>query len=346
MKAVQVFGHAQGQRSLVLTDVAEPHPGDGEVLIQVHAVSASRLDLVGLRAVALGRPAPLPHTVGGDPAGVIVAVGDHVDPARVGQRVVVKPNLFCGHCVACTSGRQADCLDQPVLGVHRDGGAAELVAVPDRSAFRVPEEIGLDAAAAAVHTVPVALHMVRVAGGVRAGSPVVVTGAAGAVGSAAVQVVAASGGCPVAVVENNDQEAWVRQLDPADIIVLERESMAEGLARCAPAGLSMAVDTTGVADVFSAVVDGLAWGGHAVTVAGRPEPRASIDMAALYQLRRTVHGSAASDVADVLDGLALVRDGAVTPRVGLTLPLHHYRAAYAALDDPVRAGKVLMQVHG
>lgn len=337
-------GH--GLDGLALADRPVPEPGPGEVLVSVEAVSASRLDLLMLNGAAFGPDVTLPRTLGGDPAGRIAAVGHDVDVRRVGERVVVKPNIFCGSCELCAAGHEADCRAQTVLGLHRDGGAAELVAVPARSAFALPDDVSMSVGAAAVHTVPVALHMIRVAGGIGPGQPVVVTGAAGAVGSAAVQLVSALGGRAIAVVQDAAQEEFVAALSPAAVIRLDHETLADGVRRVESGGAALAVDTTGVPAVFGAAIDALGWGGHAVTCSGAPSAVAELNLSDLYRLRRTVHGSAASDVADVVDALTLVAAGAVRPQVGVVLPLLDFRDAYAAVLDPARNGKVVMEVAG
>ncbi|MEO6510753.1 MAG: alcohol dehydrogenase catalytic domain-containing protein [Nocardioides sp.] len=345
MRAVQVVERGLGLDGLALADRPAPEPGPGEVLLEVAAVSASRLDLLMVNGTTFGPDVVLPRTLGGDPAGRIAAVGPGVEPQRVGERVVVKPNIFCGTCAWCSSGREADCRAQTVLGLHRDGGAADLVVVPARSAFVVPGGVSATTAAAAVHTVPVALHMLRVAGGVEPGRVVVVTGAAGAVGSAAVQLVTALGGRAVAVVQDSEQAAFVAGLAIAGVVRLDRESLADGVRRLVPAGADVAVDTTGVPDVLGACVDALAWGGHAVTCSGAPTAVAQVNLSDLYRLRRSLHGSAASDVADVREALALVASGQVRPQLGVVVPLAEYRAAYGAVLDPARNGKVVMEVN-
>ena len=344
MRAVQVLQTGRGLDGLSMAERPEPVPGPGELLVRVEAVSASRLDLLMLNGATFGNAVTLPRTLGGDPAGRVEAVGEGTSTARLGQRVVVKPNLFCGHCERCAAGHEADCRDQPVLGLHRDGGAADLVTVPERSAFVLPDALSFQVGAAAVHTVPVALHMIRVAGGVETGTPVVVTGAAGAVGSAAVQLVRALGGKALAVVQDAAQEAFVAALEPHAIIRLDRTGLAAGVRQVAPDGAALAVDTTGVAAVFPELIDALGWGGHAVTCAGAPGARPELSLSDLYRLRRTVHGAAASECADVNDGLDLVARGAVTPQIGVVVPLPEFRMAYGAVTDASRNGKVLMEV--
>jgi NADPH:quinone reductase-like Zn-dependent oxidoreductase len=296
---------------LRVTDVPVPSPAAGEVLVQVHAVSASRLELEQtMTGVGLGAVVRPPRVLGMDPSGVIVAAGPGVGQRRVGQRVAVKPNLVCGSCSWCTAGREADCPGQGVLGVHRDGGAAEFVTVPASLAFPIADSLSFAQATAAVHSASVALHMLRAAG-VGAGDSVLVLGASGAVGSAATQLAAHLG---ARVVTAGVDQGQVRAV----------------------------IDTTGDGGLLSAAIGQLAWKGTAVTCAGRGIP-ATIDLAALYRSRLSLAGVAASDFADVRDALALAAAGAVAPRIAATFPLAEAPAAYTALADRRTPGKILIR---
>ena len=160
----------RSRRAVASPTGPSPTPGPGEVLVEVEAVSASRLDLLMLNGATFGPGVMLPRTLGGDPAGrILAAVGAGVDPSphrRAGRR---QAQHLLRDVHLCATGREADCRAQTVLGLHRDGGAADLVVVPARSAFPIPDGVSSTTAAAAVHTVPVALHMLRVAGGVPTG---------------------------------------------------------------------------------------------------------------------------------------------------------------------------------
>lgn len=295
---------------LQVTDVPVPSPAPGEVLIEVHAVSASRLELEQtMTGTGLGAVVQLPRVLGMDPSGVIVGAGAGVDPRRVGERVAVKPNLVCGICAWCKNDSEADCPDQGVLGVHRDGGTAEFVTVPAFLAFPLADGLGFEQATAAVHSASVALHMLRTAG-VGAGDSVLVLGASGAVGSAATQLAAHLGA----------------------------QVVSEGPVRAV-------IDTTGEGGLLSAAIAQLGWKGTAVTCAGRGIP-ATIDLAALYRDRRTLAGVAASDFADVRDALALAAAGAVSPRIAATFPLADAPAAYTALADRTTPGKIIIRTAG
>lgn len=353
MRAVVLTRQGAGPDGLAVTDLPDPVPRPGEVLIEVRAVSASKLELEQtMTGTGLGAVVRLPRVLGMDPAGVIMCVGDGVDPARTGQRVVVKPNLVCGRCPYCRAGAEADCPAQGVLGVHRDGGAAGFVTVPADLAFPIADRLDFATAAAAVHSVSVALHMLRAVGDGAAGDgaasdgaasdgaagvippgviphSVLVLGASGAVGAAAVQLARRAGATVLGAVSSPGDG----EIGYANLTATVRSLV--------PDGVRAVIDTTGDSAILSAAVETLGWKGTAVTCASRNGP-AQVDIGALYRWRRSLIGVAGTDFADVRDALAMVADGAVTPRIAATFPLEQARDAYTALADRSRPGKILL----
>ncbi|CBG91303.1 Zn-dependent oxidoreductase [Citrobacter rodentium] len=85
--------------------------------------------------------AKYPRVIGHEFFGLIDAVGEGVDGARLGQRVSVDPVVSCGHCYPCSVGRPNVCSQLQVIGVHRDGGFSDYVCVPAKNAYPIPENI-------------------------------------------------------------------------------------------------------------------------------------------------------------------------------------------------------------
>lgn len=315
MRALQVVA-PMGVDGLAVRRVPSPLVAAEDVLVAVTAVSANQLDRAVMRCDGIARGTLLPRTLGIGPTGVVVAQGSAVVEDLRGKRVIAKPNVFCGKCSQCRSGAEADCTDQWVLGVHRDGGAAELVALPARALLAIPEGLSDELAAAAVHTVPVAKHMLDALGELY-GSRVLVTGARGAVGSVAVQLAALKG----AVVTGLD--TVVGPAASAGRILTHTSEL------CEMDPFHAVLDTTGDGTTFGEAIGALGWRGRAVTCAAGTESRVSIDLAMLYQRRLRIIGSAAANLADVHDGLRLLAEGKITIPPPLILPLEAYREAYA-----------------
>ena len=196
MRGVWLTGHGGLDNLQYRDDIPVPEPGPGDVLIRVGAAGVNNTDIntrvgwyskrhaAGQSGVAddaswAGTALALPRIQGNDLCGTIVGVGAGVDAARVGERVIVEP------CLREAGGQP---LDPPwYLGSECDGGFAEYVAVAARHAHRIDSpltDVELASFPCSYSTAENLLRRARVAAGER----VLVTGASGGVGSAAVQL--------------------------------------------------------------------------------------------------------------------------------------------------------------
>lgn len=123
--------------SVVIGEVPDPEPGPGEVLISVGGVGLCGSDV----SVFSGKwEAPTyPWIMGHEAFGAITALGPGVSPERLGQTVVVEPNVPCFVCGQCTRGWTSACVNRQSLGMNRVGALAEFVVVPERFAWSIPE---------------------------------------------------------------------------------------------------------------------------------------------------------------------------------------------------------------
>jgi NADPH:quinone reductase-like Zn-dependent oxidoreductase len=191
-----------GPEVLEVRAVPVPRPGDGEVLVRVTAAALNNTDLWTRRgayglpgdpdALAGWRgPVAFPRIQGGDIAGEVVAVGPAVDAARVGQRVVVDPALY--------DGPGPDARPVGLLGSEADGGFAQYVVVADVRAHDVSASPLSDEELACLPVAYGTAAGMLARGQVGADETVLVTGASGGVGLAAVQLAAARGARVVAL---------------------------------------------------------------------------------------------------------------------------------------------------
>ena len=124
---------------LLLAERALPQPAADEVRVKVKFASICGSDV----HIWHGHNpfARYPRVIGHEFFGVIDAVGDGVDAARIGERVAVDPVVSCGHCYPCSIGRPNVCRELQVIGVHRDGGFSEYALAPAGNAYTLPEAI-------------------------------------------------------------------------------------------------------------------------------------------------------------------------------------------------------------
>lgn len=117
----------EDQNVVALKDLPDPRPGAGDVLIEVHASGICHTDIEVLRGNYGSSAFPL--VPGHEYAGQVVDVGSDVVDLKVGDRVVVDPNIECGKCAACQRGWAHLCEELGAYGVTCDGGFAELSVV-------------------------------------------------------------------------------------------------------------------------------------------------------------------------------------------------------------------------
>lgn len=132
MKAVYV----PEPHKLEIKELPDPRPIPGQVLVRVRAAGICGSDMHiyhGSNALAT-----YPRIVGHEFAGEVVeSLSDAFGP---GDRVSIDPVNSCGHCYPCSIGRHNVCASLEVFGVHRDGGMAELVCVPEKNAHKIPSD--------------------------------------------------------------------------------------------------------------------------------------------------------------------------------------------------------------
>ena len=156
MKAIVIREHG-GPEKLKLEEIPTPEISDTEVLVRVKACALNHLDIWIRRGIPGIEP---PHIPGADVAGVVEKVGSAVKDIKVGERVVLNPNLNCGECEYCQMGEDSLCVTYGILGEHAPGGYAEFVKVPARNVIKIPDHVSFDEAAAVPLTFMTAWRMV------------------------------------------------------------------------------------------------------------------------------------------------------------------------------------------
>src|SRR5437899_459492 len=186
MKAIRLT--ASG-RPLEAHEVNRPMPREGDVLIQVKAAGICHSD-AHYRA-GTSRVHPLPLTLGHEVAGVVERTGTEVSNFKSGDRVCLHYLATCGECPYCQQGSEQFCLSGAMIGKHHDGGYAEFIVMPERSVFRLPDEIPFEQGAIMMCSSATSLHALNKAR-LKPGESVAVFGVGG-LGLSAVQLAKAFG---------------------------------------------------------------------------------------------------------------------------------------------------------
>ena len=140
MKAIAITAPNQ----LELIEIADPTPGNSEVVVEVAAVGICGTDL----HIFEGECAPkLPIVPGHEMSGEVVAIGSAVTGVKVGDRVAVDPSLHCGECFYCRRARGNLCENWNALGVTFPGAAAQYLLSPQKNIHKLPSSVDLKSAA-------------------------------------------------------------------------------------------------------------------------------------------------------------------------------------------------------
>lgn len=326
-----------------MTDVPDPGRRSGEVLVRVRAASVNRLDrMIFERGVGPGGPVTFPLIQGIDAAGVVEA-GSGSTPT--GLRVAVKPSIPCRRCRWCKAGRSADCVGATSFGIDRQGGFAELLSVPRGNLVKLPDEVSFVSGAAAAHTHAVVLRMIRAAGELPPDAVVLVTGAGGALGTAAVQVATALGHRVIAAASTDAKLLAARDLGA--LVGLNRmtgDLVEDVMTSTGDLGVDLVLETTGAPDVIAEAHRSLGRGGALVLVAAVPGATLEIGALETYRSRHRIIGSANSHLADFNDVYKLLASHSIEPVVAETFRLDEAADAMDAVTDRSRIGKVVIEI--
>ena len=340
MQAVQILAHGS-PGTLAYREVPDPVPAPDEVRLRVRACGLNRLDL-WCEAGSLPIPIALPRIPGCEVAGEIEALGTDVDQWRVGDRVAVQSNIFCGNCEFCRQGQESICLNSQLLGVQRDGGFAEKVVVPARALLALPERVDEMTSAALTLAGSTAMHMLTDRVEVKSGDWVLVIGASSGVGSAAIQIARELGAHVITTASSDSKRALALKLG-AEFVVdsTETDWPAQVRQLTRKRGVDIVVEHVG-GDVLRQVFHCLARGGSVVTcgaTAGRETP---LDLWPFFVKQQRLVGSYGRNHADAAATLQWAAEGKLKPVIDRVVPLAQFAEAYAALRERRVHGKVLL----
>jgi NADPH2:quinone reductase len=310
--------------NLKVMEVEAPAPAEGEALIEIAYAGLNFFDTLIIEGKYQVRPKP-PFSPGGEFSGRVAALGPGTQGLRVGDRVMG----FCAY-----------------------GAAAERLAVPAARLALIPEGLELDKAAGLSVAYGTALHALKQRGEMKAGETLLVLGASGGVGLAAVEIGKAMGARVIAGASSEEKLAFARAHGAAEAINTATDDLRARLKELAPKGVDVVYDPVGGA-LTEAALRSLAWKGRLLVIgfaSGEiPRPPLNIPLLKGCDIRGVYWGEFTSrepeahrqNLAQLMDW---AKSGVLSVHIHATYALDDYREAFAAIAKRQTLGKTLLKL--
>jgi NADPH:quinone reductase len=331
MKAMLSKG-VGGPHTLMLEEVPDPKPGAGEVLLAVRACGVNYPDVLIIEDRYQFKP-PRPFAPGGEMAGVIEAVGAGVSDFKVGDRVI---------------------------GSAFAGGMAEKLTIEAARCVRMPAAMPFDEASALLMTYGTSIHALKDRACLKRGETLLVLGAAGGVGIAAVELGKAMGARVIGAVSSQEKLAFVKQYGADEGVVYPRGPFDKASARaladlfksaCGEKGADVIYDPVG-GGYTEAALRAIAWEGRLLVVgfpAGIAKLPLNLTLLKSCQVVGVFWGSfalrePAANAANIAELMGLYARGAIKPVISERYPLARAGEAISRLADRKVMGKIVVMM--
>ena len=331
MKAL-LSGAVGGPETLSLEYRPDPVPDAGEVLVAVKACSVNFPDALMLRDMYQFKP-QRPFAPGSEVAGVVEAVGDRVTAWSPGDRVI---------------------------GLTGFGGMAEKVVVDERKLVDLPHEVPFEVGASLLLTYGTTIYALKDRAQLKAGETLLVLGAAGGVGLAAVELGKAFGARVVTAVSSEEKAEAAREAGADEVLIYGRapfdkdqsRALAEAFkAACGPAGAQVVYDIVG-GDYSEPALRAIGWEGRFLVVgfpAGIARLPLNLTLLKSCDIRGVFLGAFVERnpgrYAELVDELLdMIADGRIAPRISQVFPLERGGDAIAALEARSAIGKLVVRM--
>ena len=341
MKAAYLTGHG-GNEIVAVGERPQPERRAAEVLVRLRAATVNRVDLY-MRDSGAGITHTLPMIMGLDGAGVVEEIDADERILRVGQQVLVHPGIACGRCEFCLRGEDTLCTSMRLLGEHRDGTFAELVSLPSRNVFPMPDGLSFGEAAALGVNHITAWRMLHGKARVKPWETVLIFGIGGGVSLAALQLAKAAGAR--ALVTSRDPAKLERALAlGADAAIDGRgDIVRQVMAATDGRGVDVVIENVGAA-VWSAALKSLVRGGRLVVCGATTGDQPPADIRRIFIRQLQILGSTMGDLGEFRDLLSLVQRTGLKPVIDSEHALDDVHGALDRLESGSQFGKVVIRI--
>ena len=309
---------------LVMEDIASPEPGKGQVKIKVKAAGLNFPDTLIIEGKYQIKPA-LPFSPGGEMAGEVIAVGEGVKRYQPGQRV---------------------------MGLTGYGAFAEEILAPESNLIPVPDGMDDHTAAAFSMVYGTSYHALKQRAKIQPGETLLVLGASGGVGLAAVELGKAMGATVIAAASSAEKLAVAKEAGADDLINYVEEDLKDALKQRYPKGVDVIYDPVG--DKFTeAALRNMAWNGRLLVVgfAAGDIPKIPANLALLKGCSIVgvfwgafTQQEPQANIQNIMELFQLFGQGKIKPRISQVFAFEDYEQALAALTSRTAKGKVVLEV--
>ena len=312
--------------TLVIDDILSPEPGKGQVKVRVKAAGLNFPDTLIIEGKYQIKP-ELPFSPGGEMAGEVLAVGDGVQRFKAGQRV---------------------------MGLTGYGAFAEEILVPENQLIPVPDGMNDHTAAAFSMVYGTSYHALKQRANIQPGETLLVLGASGGVGLAAVELGKAMGATVIAAASSAEKLEVAKEAGADDLINYADEDLKDALKQRYPKGVDVIYDPVG--DRFTeAAIRNMAWNGRLLIVgfAAGDIPKIPANLALLKGCSiigvfwgAFTQKEPQTNIQNIMELMQLFNQGKINPRISQVFPFEEYEQALAALTSRTAKGKVVLDIAG
>jgi NADPH:quinone reductase-like Zn-dependent oxidoreductase len=336
-----VFASHGGPEVVRVERVPQAKLRPGTVRVEVRAAGMNHLDLWVRRGLPI--EIEMPHIGGSDVAGVVAEVAPDVGSVSVGERVVVNPSLWCGHCHFCVRSEESLCEQYRILGEHTNGGFAEFVVVPATNVYPLPAELSFEQAAGLPISYQTAWRALVSRARLRPGEDVLVLGASGGTAIAAIQIARLCGARVFAVTSGSANVERVRALGAHAVYDrLESDFSREVFRDTARRGVDVVVENVGEA-TWNQSIRALSRNGRLVTYGATTGPQGLTDLRVLFWKQLQIIGTTMSSRAEFEEMIRVAFRGELRPVIDSVLPLDEAADAHRKLERGDVFGKLVLR---
>lgn len=276
--------------NIEISDVQMPKPKEGEALLRVKSAGICGSDIGAFRGT--NGLVSYPRIIGHEIAGEVISIPENnKNGIKPGDRVIVDPYLYCGHCYPCSIGRTNCCVDLKVLGVHVDGGMAEYFCHPADMLLKVPDDMPWDIIPLA-EPLTIALHGIHRLN-LKAGEHIAINGA-GPIGLLAAMVALHYGAEPIMIDLVKERLDFARSLGVRYTINLREEDLVEKVSEYTNGRMAECVmEASGANSAIRATLDIVSHAGR-IALTGWPKQETPIPTDMITRKEVDVRGARTS----------------------------------------------------